>query len=89
MRTVRTVNYAPVNHMSSCTSFMIAVLPQLELPKQSVFFSKSGKKSVKRGVRVVRARSSRASPARRDFILSVFSLDYVNVFPRANFVSSK
>ena len=37
--------------------------------KQSGFFSKSVKKSVKRGVRVLRARSARAS-----HMLSVFSL---------------
>ena len=46
--------------------------------KQSVFFSTSAKKSVKRGVRVLRARSARASLTRPQRLspvsLSVFSL---------------
>ena len=42
-----------------------------EIAKQSVFFSKSVKKSVKRGVRVLRARSA---SLKRPYVLSVFSL---------------
>ena len=45
-----------------------------EIAKQSVFFSKSVKKSVKRGVRVLRARSARASHAR---MCSLFSASRV------------
>ena len=37
----------------------------VQTAKQSIFFSKSVKKSVKRGVRVLRARSARASHARK------------------------
>ena len=50
----------------------------IRLQNSRGFFSKSVKKSVKRGVRVLRARSSRASHARRacefPVSLSVFSL---------------
>ena len=72
---------------------MIAVLSQLGL-QNSRFFLKISKAIGKAGVRVLRARSSRASPACKALILSVFklsvfSLDYVNVFPRPNFVSFK
>ena len=43
----------------------VQFLINMQTVKQSVFFSKSVKKSVKRGVRVLRARSARASHARR------------------------
>ena len=42
-----------------------SALLRYKTAKQSVFFSKSVKTSVKRGVRVLRARSARASHARR------------------------
>ena len=43
------------------------------LQNSRFFFSKSVKKSVKRGVKVLRARSARASHARIAVSLSVFS----------------
>ena len=59
------------NRKDKVTRFRFVTYPRLlgllinTLGGQSVFFSKSVKKSVKRGIRVLRARRSRASHARR------------------------
>ena len=65
--------YALSHHPSLA---FLACLARLRLQNSPFFFFKSVKKSVKRGVRVLRERSVRVSHARRLFpvSLSVFSL---------------
>ena len=62
----RHTNLSKLKAALACEIFDTMIsLDQTRLPRQSVFFSKSLKKSVKCGVRVLRARSARASHALR------------------------